>query len=274
MSEISIKEYCVYTHRDMNGKIFYVGMGNRARPFDVRKSSRSEKWLSYVAEYGLAEIDIIAWYDSKEEALACEEEFTLLLRDFGEPLVNVRRGYKFDRPEDTPFFGKEHSEDTKKKLSEANIGKSRSEETKKKISESKRGEKHPMFGKEHSEETKKKMSENNAMNGKLGPASPKFKGIWIGIRNRDSAVIAFNGRTDMENRGFSTGNISTSARSIYNGNKNNYRKFTWYQTTDKEYLNELLNQNNFVDEESKVVISNFIRGEDGQEETESQNKRP
>ena len=96
-----------------------------------------------------------------------------------------------------PFFGKHHSEESKKKMSLArkgktppnkgkhlseeqkrkigeslkgrtgpNKGKTMSEETKKKISEAKKklyssSKNHPMFGKHHSEETKKKMSLNH-----------------------------------------------------------------------------------------------------------------
>lgn len=75
-----------------------------------------------------------------------------------------------------PFWGKQHSEEICKKLSEAkkgenhpNWGKQLSDETKKKISEANKGENHPMYGrtgedspwwgKHHSEESKKKMSE-------------------------------------------------------------------------------------------------------------------
>jgi len=76
--------------------------------------------------------------------------------------------------EDTPMFGKHHSEETKQKIREAllgarnhNFGKHHSEETKQKIREAKsgennptfgkRGEGTPMFGKHHSEETKQKI---------------------------------------------------------------------------------------------------------------------
>lgn len=57
-------------------------------------------------------------------------------------------------------LGKILSEETRKKLSEANKGKCLSEETKKKMSDSKKGENNPMYGKYLSEETKKKMSES------------------------------------------------------------------------------------------------------------------
>ncbi len=64
-----------------------------------------------------------------------------------------------------PFYGKKHSSETRKKLSDASsgeknyfYGKSLSEDHKKKLSESKKGEKHYLYGKHHSEETRKKIS--------------------------------------------------------------------------------------------------------------------
>ena len=59
------------------------------------------------------------------------------------------------------MFGKHHSAETCKKISEANKGKHRSAEARKKMSESKKGENHPMFGKHHSEESRKKIAEAN-----------------------------------------------------------------------------------------------------------------
>lgn len=56
--------------------------------------------------------------------------------------------------ENSPMYGKIHSEATKHKISEANTGKKHSEETKRKISEGN-------TGKKLSEETKRKMSENS-----------------------------------------------------------------------------------------------------------------
>jgi len=51
------------------------------------------------------------------------------------------------------------TEETKRKMSESARGRKHTEETKRKISESKKGEKNPNYGKPMSEETKRKMSE-------------------------------------------------------------------------------------------------------------------
>ena len=69
-------------------------------------------------------------------------------------------------------IGKHHSEETRKKMSEANKGennprfgkpsafkgKHHSAETRKKMSESRKGKNHPFFGKHHSEKTRRKLS--------------------------------------------------------------------------------------------------------------------
>ena len=54
--------------------------------------------------------------------------------------------------ENNPMYGKKHSEETKKKMSETHKGKKLSEETKERISESHKGKK-------HTEESKKRMGE-------------------------------------------------------------------------------------------------------------------
>ena len=59
-----------------------------------------------------------------------------------------------------------HTEESKRKMSEAQkgekshmYGKHPSEETKRKMSEAQKGENHPFYGKHHTEESKRKMSE-------------------------------------------------------------------------------------------------------------------
>lgn len=82
---------------------------------------------------------------------------------------NMNAGGKVLRGKDNSMYGKKHSEETRKKMSEAHKGKKHSEEEKRKISEGNKGKK---LSKEHckkisearkgssiSEETRKKLSE-------------------------------------------------------------------------------------------------------------------
>jgi group I intron endonuclease len=57
-------------------------------------------------------------------------------------------------------FGNHHSEETLRKISEANKGRRRTEETLKKLSEAAKGRNNPRFGVHLSDETKKKISES------------------------------------------------------------------------------------------------------------------
>ena len=56
--------------------------------------------------------------------------------------------------------GKKASEETRKKMSESQKGKKRSEETRKRMSEAQKGTNNPNYGKKASEETRKKMRES------------------------------------------------------------------------------------------------------------------
>jgi len=63
--------------------------------------------------------------------------------------------------ENHPNYGKTISEEHKKKLREAHTGRKLSKEHKKKMSEARKGENHPMYGKKLSQEHKKNLSESH-----------------------------------------------------------------------------------------------------------------
>ena len=98
--------------------------------------------------------------------MSCSHKGKNLSEETKQKISEVKSGEK------NPMFGKHHSEESKKKMSQNHydcsgekhpmFGKKHSEETRIKISNSHKGlqagEKNPMFGKHHSEETKNKIS--------------------------------------------------------------------------------------------------------------------
>ena len=85
--------------------------------------------------------------------------------------------------EKNPFYGKTHSEDVRRRISEANTGKTHemSEEARRKISESKKGkyagENAPWYGRKHTEEQKQK----------IGQASKRYQNLpEVKARKRDA----------------------------------------------------------------------------------------
>ena len=139
------------------------------------------------------------------------------------------------RGKDCHNYGKQHSEETKKKISEANKGKTRSEETKKKIGEAKKGNKYRLgkvnsfehrrkiglgnkgkilseetkqkireasTGRKHTEETKHMLSEmrkgeKNPMYGKTTSEKQKqaVSKRCSGSNNPSAHLITYNGKT-------------------------------------------------------------------------------
>lgn len=126
------------------------------------------------------EIEKIENYDKavadKEQVWDCHHRFETIMKCGVKELK--AQGCYYHRPAHDLIFlthgehrilhgkGKKHSDESKKKISEAKkgekhplFGKHLSEETKRKMSEAQRGEKNHLFGKKLSDETKKKISE-------------------------------------------------------------------------------------------------------------------
>ena len=192
---------------------------------------------------------IIAKFDNREAAHECETQW-------------LEKQFKF-HGSDWTKFNKFHynlrlnegfndgfacSPETRAKISEANIGKQVSSETKKKMSEAQSGKNHPNFGKQLSEDTKKKLSES-----RIGEKNHKFKGFVIGT-NETNQIIAFCGHADMKWRDFNSSHISA----VINGRRPHHKGFTFTRSDDPIFLQQLLNEDNFVDEESKQIIQQFL----------------
>jgi hypothetical protein len=146
-----MKQVCLYFHiNPLKNEIFYVGIGSASRPYN--KTYRSVFWKNIVKKYGLI-VDIVETNLTWEKAQELERFYIKKIgrRDKGlGPLVNMQDGGEGGR-------GQIHSDESKKKASEAMKGKIFTDEHKLNLSKSRVKQKAPFSGKKHSEETRLKM---------------------------------------------------------------------------------------------------------------------
>lgn len=168
---------CVYRHIRLDkSEPFYIGIGKSiSRAYS--KKNRNLHWENIVkkTKYNVEIIfDDLSW----EEACAKEKEFikfygrsdlnigTLCnLTDGGDGTINIKVSDERKKQMSSnskgnlnAFYGKNHSEETKKSLSKKAIGRKINTEIKEKISNSLKGEKNYWYGKKLSDEHKLKLS--------------------------------------------------------------------------------------------------------------------
>ena len=141
---------------------------------------------------------------------------------------------------------KNRSEETKRKISEAHKGKKFSEKTKRKMSEAKKGKKSPMYGKTHSEETRKKMSE--AHKGKK--FSEKTKRKMSEIKSQEANKTGFYRVTKVKQKKYKKG-FSWLYRYY---NENNEQKS--FSSTNLKKLKEKVLSNNL---EWKIINEKYAK---------------
>jgi hypothetical protein len=154
--------YYTYMHtRESDGKIFYIGKGNRRRAFSC--SGRSELWLRVVKKHGFR-AEILMRFALESEAFDHEKFLISCFKDLGAELVNHTDGGEgssgFKLSEETKIKiglavknrdpsinkkisdslkGKKTSGETKLKMSESSLGKKKSDEHRRNISRAAKG---------------------------------------------------------------------------------------------------------------------------------------
>ena len=162
--------YYIYRHIRLDtNQPFYIGKGQKDRAYSLR--NRNPHWHNIVKLHGY-EVEIILENLTEEQSLSKEVEFIKLYKDYGYKLANLTNGGEGQS-------GLRHTEETKRKLSQAGKGRSPPNKGKKASPETIEkqrqktlkwyadGNAHPMQGKKLSPEHIERMRQS-----KLGKPSP------------------------------------------------------------------------------------------------------
>ena len=84
--------FYTYAHYTPKGEIFYIGKGKEDRAFS--RSDRSYKWREIVQKARGISIEILADWDTEEEAFSHEQVLINCFKDMGANLVNQTDGGK------------------------------------------------------------------------------------------------------------------------------------------------------------------------------------
>jgi hypothetical protein len=151
--------FCVYAHKKPNGVIFYIGIGNKERPY--YKFRKNKHWMSIIKKYPDYIVEIL--HENLDWKTACEFEVKLISeykrKTDGGTLCNITLGgdgaYGLKHTNETKeklkilstgnknCIGFKHTEQTRKNMSLAHLGKIPSEETRLKMSIKSKGRKNP-----------------------------------------------------------------------------------------------------------------------------------
>ena len=205
--------YYIYEIKNLiNGKT-YIGQRkcpkNKTPETDIKyMGSGKILWKAY-EKYGIDNFlkSIIETnIETKEEINKREIYWIAEYKKIGKAEYNIAKGGYGGG-----LLGRTCSEETKRKISEANKGKKHniiiSEELRLKFSESRRGEKNGFYGKHHSEETKKKISESQKGKNNYGKhfseehrikISNALKGKKVSQETKDKLSKALLGRKRSE----------------------------------------------------------------------------
>jgi len=207
--------FYTYAHYTPEGRLFYIGKGNQGRAY--AKVGRNKHWHYVVNKYGPPDVQILANWDTEEEALDHEALLISCFRELGHKLCNLADGGKGNA-------GILMSDKTKLKISLAkkgtpawNKGIPLTEDCKKKLSIAMVGRASWNKGKANSEEHRRKISLSKI--GNLNCLQYKI----IGTNIKTNEVVEFIGAKALNAGGFA----HSAVYMCINGLRKSHKGYTW-----------------------------------------------
>jgi hypothetical protein len=209
--------FYTYAHYTPQGRLFYIGKGLGQRAY--KKQGRNNHWYNVVKKYGKPDVQILAHWDTEQEALDHEQLLISCFRDLGYKLCNLSDGGKGNA-------GIQMSDETKEKISVAkkgtpawNKGIPLTEECKQKLSEAMIGRPSWNKDKKHTEEHSKKVG--LAKIGNLNCLKYKI----VGVNKKTNERIEFIGAKALNSAGFQ----HTAVYMCITGKRKSHKGYVWFK---------------------------------------------
>jgi len=207
--------FCTYAHYTPQGRLFYIGKGSgEQRAYYL--SGRNNYWQKIVNKYGKPDVQILANWDTEEEAFDHERLLISCFRELGHKLANLTDG-------GDGTSGYKHTDQQRKKFSLARIGKPiHSKEFKEKISNLHKGN---TWRKGVPTSAKQKAVASTISKGNTYAAgnTVQRKWIWVGTNIKTGEVIRLVGEKALKDAGMQHSNIVK----CINGTRKSHKGYTW-----------------------------------------------
>jgi hypothetical protein len=178
--------FYTYVHTKPDGTIFYIGKGKGGRAWNKRV--RNPHWKNVVAKYKNYGVEILANWDTEQEAFDHEILLISCFKDMGFNLTNCTLGGE-------GATGYKASEETKLKMSKARKGVLKSDEHKQKISKAN-------SGKIRSQDTRLQLSVRQIAN-----KNHNFKGVVEAKNITTNEIILLAGEKSFNDAGFKASSV-------------------------------------------------------------------
>lgn len=207
--------FYTYAHYTPEGRLFYIGKGSGVRAY--RFSGRGPYWKNVVSKYGKPDVQILANWNTEEEAFSHEILLIDCFKELGHKLCNLSNGGEGPS-------GLKHSEESKVKMRIANIGNKHA--LGHKVSEASRklmGVSN--IGKPTSTRQKAIASQVHKGTAYATGNTNRRKWVWVGTNIITGEVVSFAGYNELKSAGFQHANVIK----CINGTRKSHKGYTWSQ---------------------------------------------